>query len=326
MEDFIFKHRKKIIALGVVALIAIVAVSVFFIVRDRLYSVTINITVAPTIAKVKIGDDEYGAVGEHKIRPGEYEIEVYAEGFISKTGKLTAVADETINFSTYLKPTEDNLDWYNNHPWDATVLGDIKNDDEIQKYYSLRQTEPILNYVPYSTYTYSINYEYDCAENGGGICLVLDGDMGLRNVMVRYLQRSNEDLSRYKVRMKNYEKPFSDAELSVPEGLDYDGNSEMDLSTEVAAVRELANSFAERQLSIGGYEINVAQIKAYGNYCGVKVDLSPVGGDGKVFDTYRMLIGKIDGSWMVISNLDWILSRFDNPKLPAELLRDVNTL
>jgi len=158
MQDFVYQNRKKIIVAGVVALVLIIGISIYFIVWNMLNSVTVNITVTPSIAKVMIGEREFGTLGDYKIMPGEYEVVVSAEGFVTKTGKLVAVADETVNVSMYLEPTEENKDWYLNHPEDALIMGDIKSDYTARDLAKLREEKPILKQLPIEINYYTANY------------------------------------------------------------------------------------------------------------------------------------------------------------------------
>lgn len=324
MQGFLYKHRKFIAIIGVLALVVIVGISVFFIVQDRINSATVRITVSPLDAKVKIGEREYDSLDVCKIAPGEYEVLIYAEGFISKTGKLTAVADEEVALATYLDPTAENSDWYETHPWDATARGDIINNAEIQRYYDLMEVEPILNYVPYNTYTYSINYEENCAENADEMCLIVKGNFGMADVAMRYLQNTGQDLSRYFLKYDEG-KVFESLPLDVPEVLEFNENTGAgSLASEIGKVKSAAEDFANRSLSDARYSAEVLQVKSYGDYCGVKIKVYMKNGDEDVYDTYRMVLYMDNGEWRAITNLGMILSKYVNEGVPVDLLRQVD--
>lgn len=326
MED-LFQKRKRQLLVGVIAVIAVIlAVSAFFIIRAKIYSATLNVVVSPSTAKIKIGDKEYNtSVGEIKLKPGEYEVEVFADGFVTKKGKMTLVEDGTFNFALYLDPTDDNADWYEDHPWDATARGDIINNTEIQNYYDLKEVEPILDYVPYNAYNYSIGYEEDCVENKNEICLIVKGDFGMADVAMRYLQNTNQDLSRYFLKY-DVAVMFNNIRIDVPESLifDEDEASGAITSEEVGIVRAVAEDFANRSLASNKYVAEVLQIKSYGNYCGVKIKVYNKDGDEKIFDTYRMILYKNNGEWKAITNLAMILSKYINDKIPTKLLQQVD--
>lgn len=158
MQDLIYKHRKRIIIVAGVVVILVLAVSVYNIIMNARRSVTLNITVTPSIAEVKIGGKKYSSIGEYKIEPGEYAVEASAEGFVTKAGTLVAVENETVNVMMYLEPAEGNENWYSEHPEDALVLGDIKSDYAREDFLKLAEEKPILTELPIEIDYYTRNY------------------------------------------------------------------------------------------------------------------------------------------------------------------------
>ena len=148
MRDFIYKNRKKMLIAGILIFVFIVAISVYFIITDRAKSATVDIMVTPTIAKVKIGEESFGVMGEYRIKPGEYNVEVSAEGFLTEMMTIKAEEGEVSQIQIYLEPTEDNTNWYNDHPDDALILGEIKNNYIIRAVQELKDEYPILNQLP----------------------------------------------------------------------------------------------------------------------------------------------------------------------------------
>lgn len=148
MQDFIYKHKKTLIIGGVLIFVAIVAASIFGIIWNKIYSATISIMVTPTIAKVVIDGKEYDTIGEYKMKPGEYSVEVSADGFITKTEEFVAVENETTKVQLYLTPTEENSDWYAEHPEDALIFGELKSNEAYEKLQELKEEYPILNQLP----------------------------------------------------------------------------------------------------------------------------------------------------------------------------------
>lgn len=324
-RDFVFNNKKRILIVAIVAVLIIIGVSIFFIIRDRIYSVTLNIVVSPSIAKVKVGDDEYEALGTHKIKTGEYDVEIYADGFVTKTGRLVAVEDETVEISVVLQPTEDNSDWYDEHPWDATAAGDIRSDEMMQEYQNLQDEWPILKYVPHYNYDYTITYEEDCEENGGEICLVVDAGFGFSRFALQYLQLTGLDLSSYYV--KGVENPFIKKTIDVPDGLAFENKTtnSMISDDELTAVDNMVKEYISDAFNRDGYGARILQTKKYDDrFFGVTIAVSE-GNNGIVYDIYRMIIGHIDGEWMLLTDADVILSKNNNPGIPSKLLRLFNS-
>ncbi len=327
MESFIYRHRKKI-AVGVgLAILVILVVGIYNAVERSLSTATINITVSPLIAKVKIDGREYDATNMIKIRPGTYEAEVYADGFITKKIELVAVGDEVTDLSLYLDPTEENSDWYDEHVWDSTAKGDIISDNAIREFYALQEEYPILNYVPYNTFTYIIGYENECEENGGGLCLIIDADFGYRRYAIQYLQETGQDLSDYYAKGKNYKSPFQQIEFSVPDELSFSGVvsgtiMEPGRANEIVSV---VDKYIKQSFSSEKY-VEIGQIKNYDNkFFGVTLMVYD-GADGVVYDIYRMVVGMFDNRCLILTNADMILSWRMNPRVPREVLRLVNSL
>lgn len=148
MDDYIYQHKKKLAVLAALALILILAISLTHLIIDRVNSATVNIVVAPSIAKVRIGDREYEADGSYKLPPGEYEVFVTAEGFVSKTLYLNLPEDAESDLKLYLEPEDDGNDWYEQHPLDALIVGEVKRDKAIEKVNQLIDANPILKLLP----------------------------------------------------------------------------------------------------------------------------------------------------------------------------------
>ena len=320
-----FFGRNRFLIIAAMAFIFIVIV-IFVLAQKTSPKATLSVTVAPSIATVKVGEWEYASVGTYEITPGEYDVEIFAEGFLTKYGHLVAVADETVSVTLYLEPTAENSRWYDDHPEEGLILGDIKSQMALMKREELKTVYPILNYVPYIKYTYGIEYETECQENGNGVCLIIDAKQGLRDTAIRYLQGTGEKLSDYVVKVKNYAIPFNEIVIEVPKDLQYDAGVENDsLTNELNYVLTMVRKYLDENMMETGYTSEVLQVKRYGEYCGVKVKVY-MGDEQDNYDTLRMLVGKVNGVWTILAAPDWILSQYRNPDIPVGLLDAVNEL
>ncbi len=183
MQDFIYKYKKQIAICGVLVVILVIAVSVYFMITDKINSAVVNIRVTPTIAKVKIGDRVFEPMGTYKIQPGEYLVEVSADGFETKTGSLVAAENESVDIQMFLEPTEENTHWYDEHPEDALILGEVKNYYAMKAVQELVANNPILSQLPIEIDYYTSNYakrvKYTIsyrlnAENDGFVITITD--------------------------------------------------------------------------------------------------------------------------------------------------------
>ena len=186
MQEYLYKHKKVIlIVLGSLFLV-LVGVGIFNLVWNGIYSAEVNIVVAPSIAKVKIGEDIYDSHGEYRLKPGEYTVEISAEGFYTKNGRLVAVGGDSVSLAVFLEPEEGNEDWYNTHPGDNLIRGEVKNTETVTALRKLGEEYPILNKLPYDVeyftndYSSKVKYSmsYRIASNSIGFVIVIDDYMG----------------------------------------------------------------------------------------------------------------------------------------------------
>ena len=174
------KYKRNRIILfggGMAILVLILAISLGFLIHGRIYSAELEIMVAPMISKVKLGDMEFPPSGNFKMKPGEYTVEIEAEGFETKTGKISLKADTKSELSLYLiSNSESTANWYETHAGDALIVGEIENAEALKRVNALLEKEPVLKQLPvtveyysgdYSEYTkYIISYGLDDSNRG----------------------------------------------------------------------------------------------------------------------------------------------------------------
>jgi len=212
MLDYLAEHKKAVIVGGVALLILIIAVSVYFILEDMAKTARVKIIVAPSIATVKIDGHSYEAYEEIRIRPGEYKTEISAEGFETKTGELKAVENETAEIRLYLDMKEGNEDYYEKHPKDAVILGDIKAAETLERVEELAKEHPILDRLPieidYYTKNYAKRVKYTITyvlndENTSFVIMIMDYTGGNYEDALEKLKARGVDLDEYKIEYKN---------------------------------------------------------------------------------------------------------------------------
>ncbi len=177
MKDNYKRNRRILIWGGGGILFVVLAISLGFLIYGRIFSATLSIMVAPSIVSVEVGDLNFGASGEYKMMPGEYSVKISAEGFETKTGKITLRADETSNLHLYLNPNDSlTMNWYETHAEDALIVGEIQSAEMTAKVNKLLEKEPALLKLPltveyysddFSEYTkFTISYALDDSERG----------------------------------------------------------------------------------------------------------------------------------------------------------------
>ncbi len=209
--EFLVKHKKATIVGGVVTLIVIIAISVYFIMDNLARTATVKIIVAPSIATVKIGEEEFASYGEFRIRPGEYAVEISAEGFLTKEIEIEAAEGETTEVKLYLEAEEGN-NYYSENAKDATILGDLKAAETQQKVDELKEEYPILEKLPIKIdfYTndyskrvkYTITYQLEDGNNGF-VIVISDYTGGNYESALEKLTARGAKLEDYEIRYEN---------------------------------------------------------------------------------------------------------------------------
>ena len=106
-----FLREHRIVAGVVLVNLAIVIVILVMMIMKAGRTATVDILTVPSVAKVKIDGAEYES-GAYKIRPGDYEATVTAEGFVTKTVPVAARSGEITKLWVYLVPEVGGFDWY----------------------------------------------------------------------------------------------------------------------------------------------------------------------------------------------------------------------
>ena len=140
-----FKNKwvRLVLVFDALLVVALVGVMIF----ENTKSAMVDIMTVPSIAKVKIGGAEYSS-GAYKVHPGDYEVEVKADGFVTKTVPVSAREGEISKVWVYLVPEEGNMNYYAQHEEDWENMKLI-NDEEAQRVYKILaiQEELPMDYI-----------------------------------------------------------------------------------------------------------------------------------------------------------------------------------
>ena len=339
------KVYKRIIIWAVVGFVLlIVGISVANMIWGKTYSATLDLMIAPSDSKILV-NGELMKTGEHRVKPGEYKIEVSRDGFESEVESVSLGEGETKTVLMALTPNDPStMDWYDTHEEDATIADGVASQMYMEYAEEMTEEYDIVEDLPANTYSYIVGYG-DCSDDGGpDFCVVIKAEFGYRDEAVKYLQNTGKDMAKYRVKVLDYSSPFVDTKIDVPDGLtiNVEADSELNsqvLETDLAGITATVRNRIAKLKSI--YEIaKVSEIKCFGggNYCGVKVAVydeeeyneaegeSGMDPDNILHDTYRMIIAKVNGSWRVVSNLDFLLDYESNPKLPKEIVELVDKI
>ena len=141
-----FREHKVVTGVILFDLLIIVVMIVMMVMKAG-KTATVDIMTVPSIAKVKIGGGEYSS-GAYKVRPGDYDVTVTADGFVTKTVPVSARDGEISKVWVYLAPEEGNLNYYAQHEedWEDMRLLDDEEAQRVWKVLSIGEELP-MDYV-----------------------------------------------------------------------------------------------------------------------------------------------------------------------------------
>jgi hypothetical protein len=335
----------RIFIWGVVGFILlIVGISVANIIWGKMYSATLELMIAPSDSTILVNDKPMEA-GEHKMKPGEYKIEISREGFESEVKEVSLEEGGIEIVIIALTPNDPStMDWYDTHEDDAMIADGVVSQEYAEDSDEMMEKYDILEDLPVYKYGYILGYG-TCEDSGGpDFCVAIKAEFGYRDEAVKYLQNTGKDIAKYYVEMEDFSSPFSEVAINVPDGLEFDAEADSGLNTQVletdsAAINATINERISKMTNI--YDMaKVSEIKCFGGgkYCGVKVAVydaeqydeteaeGEVSPNNILHDTYRMVIAKVGDQWRVVSNLEFLLDYDSNPKLPREVVKLVDEL
>ena len=161
------KTRRKYWIIGGIATVAVLMAVLVAVIINAKYSATLDILVAPSMAKVKVNGKEYKN-GTYRMEPGELTAEIAMEGFESKTIPVNLVAGNTTKLYTYLLPVDGSYEWYLEHPEEQMLLntiGDARAAEEGRVYAA---ANPIVEVLPIVVAKYDAEWNYTEYRVDGG--------------------------------------------------------------------------------------------------------------------------------------------------------------
>jgi len=164
------RYDKRRVAL-VVTIIGAVFVgtlifSAYTLWHNSVYSATISLSYAPTIASATMDGKPINA-GDIKVEPGSHTIIVKKSGFADSSNAITAIKGQVTKLVVALSPSDSSTtDWYANHPEDQTIneaAGAQAADNSATK---LQDTFPIASILPLTGPSYRADYGLSTTKSG----------------------------------------------------------------------------------------------------------------------------------------------------------------
>ena len=117
---------------GLVAACLITSAVLFVIANTSPRETLLDLSVVPSTATIKVNGEE-SRNGSHKVEPGEYKIEIIADGFEPKSLDIKVEKDKTNSVAVYLTNTAMGMKYYEQSEADITILRSIAKTDETAK-------------------------------------------------------------------------------------------------------------------------------------------------------------------------------------------------
>lgn len=320
------KIRLVIISSAVLFLIPIVAFVVNTI-NNGIYSAKIELVVAPSDAEILI-NDEVGRSGIVRLKPGSYTIKVQKQGFDTQITKveLSEKDEKVLYFALF--PNDDNtMDWYKNHTEDALVLGAFSVYLHGESEELVRQNE-IASKLSIDNSMYKLGYSEYC-EGESEFCIVIDARFGVRSAAIKRLTQIDNGIGKYKIKYLNYSSPFYYEQITVPSNLSYElRQNELRLDNEVINdIIRAAEYWKTKMVQPEMDKMEVLSIKPLNdNLVGVTLKMMQNEKGDKIYDVYRIVLGRNNNGWISLSNPTLLMTYQENLGLPHELIDAVNQL
>ena len=214
--DFVRTHWKQSTVILIVLVLAIIGVCVGRAIYLNINNATLKILVAPDDAKVLIGGKRYRN-GEHRVKPGEYEVKITREGFEDYSGQVSI--EEKGYAEVYLcMNNTDGVDWYNNDGKYAHIC-DVVNEHQYDKETAEKFSDKIFSITPFHSYEKGFNIDASLDEETKKITVTIEPlscryerAKGLEKNALEWLEKAGVNLNDYKI---EYYEPCVDEPTEV---------------------------------------------------------------------------------------------------------------
>lgn len=165
-KAFFGAHSKLFIGLGAGLFLLIVAIIIGYLIYTSIYSASVKIVVAPKDAKIMIGDKRFKN-GEHRIKPGDYDVNITHDGFENYTNSFSVEKGEQAKVYVCMD-NNDGVNWYDNDKEFAVLCDEAYEylyDQETREKYA----DKIFSITPFHSYDKGFNIDAELNEETGEI-------------------------------------------------------------------------------------------------------------------------------------------------------------
>ena len=198
------KFQKILVFLIPISLIIIIFTAYFFTI---IYSAKVEVLIAPKSAELYIDGKKYNNSGVFSVSPGEKEVIIKANGFQEYKQKKKFTKETTNYIYTWLDPTEENKNYYNEHSEEQDLVETIAQQGTIlegEKY----NNDPIFKITPVRNFKLGFSASASRDEKDfNKITLTIDlmtcrdnQVENLKKVAESYFKQKGINLSKYQIK------------------------------------------------------------------------------------------------------------------------------
>lgn len=201
--EFVREHRKSVIGILIGLFVVLIGIFIGRAIYLNINNATLKVRVAPVDAKVLVGSKRYRN-GEHRIKPGQYEVSITRDGFESHTETLT-IEDKGYGEIYLCMDNTDGVDWYSNDGRYAHLCDEIHEhqyDIETAEKFS----DKVFSVTPFHSYEKGFNIDAQLNEETGEITVTIeplscryDRAKGLEKNALEWLEKAGLNLDDYKI-------------------------------------------------------------------------------------------------------------------------------
>ena len=299
----ITKRTAVILASSFVALVIII--SAYFLI----FSVKVNIVVAPSDSTIKINERACNNNSSIRLAPGDYTLSVERPGFDSFSRVVHLGFGETYDFVAALGPNStETADWYTEHSDDALVaerFGSLEDDrlnaEFLEKYSFTRYLDKISD-------SYRLSYEIV----DDALVVIIDAVDGSYDEAFAELENSGEDFLDYEFRFPLLDNVFFNYKQEL-------------LSFSEQSSEALANRLTKFSLG-SAHKLELLKSICEDDFCVYQIKHTYTVRDEDYINIYYVAAQKVSNAWKIVALPDLILTRVAYPDLPDSIFENISDL
>lgn len=303
----------------IVIMLAVVflALPIFLGIYNARFSAEIRLTVAPSDAKVMIGDKTAHPGDTVRVEPGKYTIVVKRMGFFSYAEEVDLAEGDKMTVLTALESSDESTaNWYEEHPEDEEIASGIASAEYIEGAEEFAKKYAISAVLPIFEDFYRIDYG-ECHETAEEFCIYITSLAGARTTASnRLMGLSGYDAAEYRIEYLQYFNPFI-ATAVAPNAV---GEDISDLAGAWTVLNGLIAPF-----NANGYSFSVLSVEQvdeeYPGYAIGKI-VHNLSDGGK--NTYKVILQLQENGWVIVAMPKLVYSYLDYPNLPKEVIYEAN--